>query len=93
MLGLIAAFTFLFVVLFGYYKGIKMSKLEKEIRKKNLPYNCFECKKEISINEIKCPHCSFETIYGTRKKKYWIIFPILGIWIFLVAKFFKRGII
>lgn len=93
MVGFTAALVFLIVVLYGYIKSIKMTKLEKEIRSQNLSYNCFECKAEISINDLKCPHCSFQTIYGKRREKYWIILPILGVWIFLVAKFLRRGII
>lgn len=93
MLGISVAIIFLLIILYGYYTAIKMSKLEKEIRKNSLPYQCFECKKDISINEIECPHCSFITLYGKRKKKYWTILPALAIWIFLVARFFKRGII
>ena len=93
MIGIVAVFGFLVIILYGYYNLVKMTKLEREIRKKNLPYNCFECKEEFSVNELKCPKCSFETIYGKRKSKYWVIFPILGVWLFLVAKFASRGIL
>ena len=92
MIGTIAIFAFLAVALYGYFSSIKMTKKEKELRKNKIPYECFECKKEISINELKCPHCSFVTLYGKRKSKYWIILPILGVWIFLIAKFLRRGI-
>ncbi len=93
MFGIIAAVAFLIITLYGYFISIRMSKLEKELRQNKMPYQCFECKKEISINDLKCPHCSFITLYGKRKAKYWIILPILGVWIFLVAKFVRRGII
>lgn len=93
MFGLIAAVLFLFITLFGYFSSIRMTKMEREIRNNKLPYQCFECKKEISINETKCPHCSFVTIYGKRKSKYWVILPILGVWIFLLAKFARRGML
>ena len=93
MIGMIFALGFLAITLYGYFNLVKMSKLEREIRKNNLPYSCFECKEEFSVNEPKCPKCSFETIYGKRKSKYWLIIPILVVWLFLVAKFARRGII
>lgn len=93
MIGIVAALAFLVITLFGYFNLIKMSKLEKDIRKNNLPYTCFECKEEFSINETKCPKCSFETIYGKRKSKFFVIVPILVVWLFLVAKFLRRGVI
>ena len=71
----------------------KISKLEKEIRKNNLDYECFECKAKFSVNETKCPECSFVTLYGKRKGKFWVVFLIIGVWIFLVAKFLRGGII
>lgn len=93
MIGIAVALVFLAITLYGYFNLVKMTKLEKEIRKNNLPYTCFECKEEFSVNELKCPKCSFETIYGKRKSKYWVIFPILIVWIFLVAKFGRRGLL
>lgn len=93
MFGIIAAVAFLIITIYGYLISIRMSKLEKELRQNKMPYQCFDCKKEISIDDLKCPHCSFITLYGKRKAKYWIILPILGVWIFLVAKFVRRGII
>lgn len=93
MFGIIAAVAFLIITFYGYFTSIRMSKLEKELRQNKMPYQCFDCKKEISIDDLKCPHCSFITLYGKRKAKYWIILPILGVWIFLVAKFLRRGII
>ncbi len=93
MAGFILSLIFLAVTLFGYYYSIKPSKLEKDIRKNNLDYECFECKEKFSINEIKCPKCSFVTIYGKRRSKYWTILPILGFYLFLVLKFVKTGII
>jgi len=93
MLGTIGAVVFLCVALYGYYIGVRTSKLEKEIRKNKLDYECFECKAKFSVNEIKCPKCSFVTLYGKRRSKFWVIFPILGVWLFLLAKFFKNNII
>lgn len=89
---LILALSFLLVALIGYYHSIKISKLEKEIRKNKLDYECFECKEIFSVNEVKCPKCSFITLYGKRKSKYWLIFPILGIWIMVLMKFMKQGL-
>ena len=91
MAALTLATTFLMIALYGYYTSIKMSKLEKEIRKNKLDYECFECKEKFSVDEIKCPKCSFVTLYGKRKSKFWIILPILGIWIFMLAKFGRQG--
>ncbi len=91
MVAVVLSVIFLVVALYGYYSSIKMSKLEKEIRKQGLDYECFECKKKFSINETKCPHCSFVTIYGKRKSKFWVILPILGIWLMVVAKWNKVG--
>jgi len=92
MAGLILATIFLLIALYGYYLSIKISKLEKEIRKNKLDYECFECKEKFSVNEVKCPKCSFVTLYGKRRAKYWVIFPIIGIWIFVLVKFQKVGI-
>lgn len=92
MSGLVLATIFLIIALYGYYSSIKISKLEREIRKNKLDYECFECKEKFSVNELKCPKCSFVTIYGKRKSKFWIILPIIGIWIFVLAKFQKVGI-
>ena len=87
MAGFLFASLFLIVALYGYYSSVKMSKLEKEIRKNKLDYECFECKEKFSVNELKCPKCSFVTLYGKRKSKFWVILPIIGIWIFMLAKF------
>lgn len=92
MAGLILATIFLLIALYGYYLSIKISKLEKEIRKNKLDYECFECKEKFSVNEIKCPKCSFITLYGKRRSKYWTILPILGFYIFMVAKFARQGV-
>lgn len=89
--GFLLASLLLIVALYGYYSSVKMSKLEKEIRKNKLDYECFECKEKFSVNELKCPKCSFVTLYGKRKSKYWIILPILGTWIFMLAKFARSG--
>lgn len=92
MSGLILATIFLLIALYGYYSSIKISKLEREIRKNKLDYECFECKEKFSVNELKCPKCSFVTLYGKRRSKFWIILPIIGIWLFVLAKFQKVGI-
>ena len=89
--GLLLASVFLLIALYGYYSSIKISKLEREIRKNKISYECFECKEKLSVNELKCPKCSFVTLYGKRKSKYWLIFPILGIWILVIAKFGRTG--
>lgn len=91
MAGFLFASLFLIIALYGYYSSVKMSKLEKEIRKNKLDYECFECKEKFSVNELKCPKCSFVTLYGKRKSKFWVILPILGIWILMLAKFGRRG--
>ncbi len=70
-----------------------MTRLEKEIRKNKLDYECFECKEKFSVDEIKCPKCSFITLYGKRKSKFWVILPILAIWLFMLAKFSRRGML
>ena len=91
--GIALSLVFLFVALYGYYSSIKISKLEKEIRKSNIEYECFECKHKFSVNELKCPSCSFVTLYGKRRKKYWVIFPIVGVWFMILLKWAKTGII
>ena len=93
MAGLAFATIFLIIALYGYYTSIKMSRLEKEIRKNKLDYECFECKEKFSVDEIKCPKCSFVTLYGKRKSKFWVILPILAIWLFMLAKFSRRDIL
>lgn len=92
MAGFILSLIFLLVALSGYFYSVKPSKLEKEIRKNNLDYECFECKEKFSVNEIKCPKCSFITLYGKRRSKYWTILPILGFYIFMLAKFTRQGV-
>lgn len=92
MLGFTVAIVFLLVTIWGYVTNIKMSKLEREIRKSGKDYECFECKAKFSPNERKCPNCSFITLYGKRREKYWIIFPMIVIWFFLVLKWNKFGI-
>ena len=92
MLALIFTFLLLFIALYGYFISVKKSKLESEIRKNNLDYQCFECKEIISVNDLKCPHCSFETLYGRRRKKFWVIIPIIITWIFMVSKFSRLGL-
>ena len=81
----------LFIALFGYFLAVKKSKLENEIRKNNYQYECFKCKEKFSVDLIKCPKCNFITLYGQRKKKFWLILPIIITWLFMVAKFSSRG--
>lgn len=92
MIGFLLSLIFLAVAMYGYYIGIKPSRLERDIRKNKLDYECFECKEKFSVNEIKCPKCSFITLYGKRRSKYWTILPILGFYIFMVAKFARQGV-
>jgi DNA-directed RNA polymerase subunit RPC12/RpoP len=91
MLGFIVSLIVLVIALYGYYLTIKQSALEKELRKNKLDYHCFKCKEIISINDLKCPKCAFITIYGKRKKSFWLIFPIIGIWFFVLLKFNKTN--
>mgnify|MGYP001413408039 CR=1 FL=1 len=93
MAGLAFATIFLIIALYGYFTSIKMTRLEKEIKKNKLDYECFECKEKFSVDEIKCPKCSFITLYGKRKSKFWVILPILAIWLFMLAKFSRRGML
>lgn len=93
MLGFLISIILLLIAIYGYFISIKKSKLEKEIRRNNLDYECFDCKKKISIDDLKCPYCSFVTLYGKRKKKFWVIIPIIFLWLFMIAKFIKVGII
>ena len=92
MLGFLLTLIILIIALYGYYISIKSSKLESEIRKNNLDYECFECKAKFSVNELKCPECSLITIYGARKKKFWLIIPIIITWLFMLSKFGRLGI-
>lgn len=77
----------LLIAIYGYYTSIKKTKLEKEIRKNNLDYECFKCKEKFSIDEVKCKKCGLLTIYGTRKKKFWLIIPIILCWFLIMTKF------
>lgn len=92
MTGVILSLAFLFIFLYGYYLGIKPSKLERDIRKTNSDYECFKCKKIIHINDTKCPNCNFVTIYGQRRKKFFLIFPILIGYAFMLVKFNDTGL-
>ena len=92
MEGFILSLIFLLVALTGYILAVKPSKLEKEIRKRKLDYECFECKEKFSVNERKCPNCNFITLYGKRRSKYWTIFLILGFYLLLLAKFSRLGV-
>ena len=88
----IFVFLLLFIALYGYYLMARKTKLEKEIRKNKLDYNCFRCKEIISIDEKNCPKCEFITIYGNRKKKEWYLVIILIGWLFVAMKFFRQGL-
>lgn len=88
----IAVYGLLIASLYAYYLNVRMSKLEKEIRKENLEYSCFRCKNIISINDKICPKCEFETIYGKRKKKQWLIAVIIITWLFVVRKLSNQGL-
>jgi len=92
VIGFFFAIVFLILVLLGYFNAVKMSKREKEIRKNKIDYECFECHAKFDVNERKCPECSFITLYGKRRAKFFIIFPILIIWFFLIVKWNKFGI-
>ena len=92
MAGFILSLIFLAVALTGYVYAVKPSKLEREIRKNKLDYECFECKEKFSVDELKCPKCSFITLYGKRRSKYWTILPILGFYVFMLAKFVRQGV-
>ena len=91
MVGFLFTLIILIIALYGYYISIKSSKLEREIRKNNLAYECFECKAKFSVNELKCPECSLITLYGARKKKFWLIIPIIITWLFVLSKFGRFG--
>lgn len=92
MSGLILSLLILSIALYGYYLTIKKSRLERELRENNLDYECFKCKEKISINAVKCPKCSLITIYGTRKKNFWLIIPIIIVWLFMLSKFGRGGL-
>ncbi len=89
MAAFILSLLILLIALYGYYLSIRKSRLEKEIRESNLDYECFKCKEKFSINTTKCPKCSLITIYGTRRKNFWLIVPIIVVWLFMLAKFGK----
>lgn len=92
MIGHILSFSILFIALYGYYISVKISKLEKQIRKEKLNYECFECKQSLSINEIKCNKCGLVTLYGSRKRKFWVIVPIIITWLLMFVKIKNLGI-
>lgn len=88
----ILVYALLGAVLYVYFQAIKQSQQEKDIRKNNLDYHCFRCKKLISINDKKCPSCEFSTIYGNRKGKEWTIIIIVITWLFIVRKLSNQGL-
>lgn len=79
------------ISIYGYYLLIRKSKLEKELRQKNMDYECFRCKEKFSVDTVKCPKCSLITIYGTRRKNFWLIIPIIITWLFMLSKFGRGG--
>ena len=87
MVGIFISLLILLIALYGYFISIKASKLEKQIRKNKIDYECFKCKEKFSVNETKCPKCAFITLYGNRKKKIWLIIPIFLCWFFILSKF------
>ena len=88
-MGFIISIVVVIIAMSGYFYSIKQSPLEKEIRNKNIDYECFKCGFKFSVNEIKCPECSFVTIYGSRKKKIWSIVPISLGCLFILTYFVK----
>ena len=92
MAAILLSLILLLVSLCGYYLAIKPSKLEKELRQNNMDYECFKCKEKLPINTLKCPKCSLITIYGTRRKNFWLIIPIVIIWLFMLGKWSKVGL-
>ena len=91
MSNIFLSLVILVIALYGYYISVRKSKLEAEIRKANLEYECFECKEKFSVNEIKCIKCGLVTLYGQRKKKFWIIIPILLTWLFMLTKLIRMN--
>ena len=91
MLAFILSLLILFVALYGYFLIIRKSKLEKELRQNNLDYECYKCKEKLPINTLKCPKCSLVTIYGSRRKNFWLIIPIIITWLFMLSKFGRGG--
>ena len=88
MTAFILSISLLIICLYGYYLAIRQSKLEKELRQKNMDYECFKCKDKLPINTIKCP---LITIYGARRKNFWLIIPIAVFWLFMLGKWSKVG--
>ncbi len=91
MTAFILSLSLLIICLYGYYLAIRQSKLEKELRQNNMEYECFKCKVKLPINTIKCPKCSLVTIYGSRRKNFWLIIPISIFWLFMLGKWSKVG--
>ena len=87
MAGIILATSFLLIALYGYYISVKPSKLESEIRKTKSDYSCFECKKVIDINALKCPECGFVTLYGKERVNFFFLFQYFTIYGFMQLSF------
>ena len=86
MVGIFISLLILLIALYGYFISIKASKLEKQIRKNKIDYECFKCKEKFSVNETKCPKCSFITLYGNRKKKNLAHNPDFSLLVFYFVK-------
>ena len=91
MSAFVLSLLILAISIYGYYLLIRKSKLEKELRQKNMDYECFKCKEKFSVDTVKCPKCSLITIYGTRRKNFWLIIPIIITWLFMLSKFGRGG--
>lgn len=91
MAGIILSVFILLIALYGYYLSVRPSQLEKDLKKNGMDYECFRCKEKFSISTDKCPKCTMITIYGTRKKKFWLIIPIAITWLFMLSKFWRGG--
>lgn len=91
MSAFVLSLLILAISIYGYYLLIRKSKLERELRQRNMDYECFRCKEKFSVNTVKCPKCSLITIYGTRRKNFWLIIPIIITWLFMLSKFGRGG--
>ena len=91
MSAFILSLLILSFALYGYYLLVRKSKLERELRQNNLDYEGFKCKEKLPIDTLKCPKCSLITIYGSRRKNFWLIIPIIIMWLFMLSKFGRGG--
>lgn len=91
MMMIIFVVFLILLALYGYFSSIKMTPLERDIRKQGVDYECYDCKTKFSVNKEKCPNCGFITLFGERKKKYWRIIPIIIFSFFMISKFLNLG--